>query len=540
MLNTRQVVVIEAPGKVGTLRAILKALRISADVVATFGSLYDLPKSALGLNAETLTPTGWRVVNPKVMSRLVEAVNPASKVWIFTDGDRDGELIASQVAVAIRDHCPDFKGELSRIVSWSMTKDVVREAFAAPREIDRRLCLQALTRRGVDRTIGFLGSNQNIADNVAGRISAALVQSVASEPLLNQVLKGRHPDKLNWRIQASGDRSQVSTLAALQEAFVKGEPELFRHSKTGRSVLPAPPPLTGAEGILLISSHLDIAVSAAEKVIQQAYENGDLSYPRTDARRHSSQTQAKLRGYMRHHNTRSYPDDRTWESSKGAQLAHESLHILSSGVHLQASLEGLSRYDAALSLIARRSCAALAPDARIERTFIPQGAIDAFCDSRGLTRVKASIWKDDPEFSGWMALERDLIEPVALRKLPDDRALLARIISQEIGRPSTIVGHITKVMARGWVEDGILTDRGQREHAFLVSELPNLLKGVDLDEYLEKTESAGLSESIAGALLHLGFDIEKLKGLAQKFVRQADWLAQAEESLEAEADYAAP
>ncbi|MEN1215753.1 type IA DNA topoisomerase, partial [Pseudomonas aeruginosa] len=69
----KEVVIIEAPGKVGALKNILKSLRRTAEVVATFGSLYDLPKSSLGLDPDRLTPTGWEVANEKALSRLVEA-----------------------------------------------------------------------------------------------------------------------------------------------------------------------------------------------------------------------------------------------------------------------------------------------------------------------------------------------------------------------------------------------------------------------------------------------------------------------------------
>ncbi|MEN1450754.1 hypothetical protein, partial [Pseudomonas aeruginosa] len=92
----------------------------------------------------------------------------------------------------------------------------------------------------------------------------------------------------------------------------------------------------------------------------------------------------------------------------------------------------MSKYDAALSLIARRSCAALAPDADVERTIIPQAVIDGYLGKRNLPSIHARIWKDEPESAGWMVLERDLVPTATLLVIPDDQAILSRIINQEI------------------------------------------------------------------------------------------------------------
>ncbi|HCF3299525.1 TPA: hypothetical protein NIC13_004368 [Pseudomonas aeruginosa] len=526
----KEVVIIEAPGKVGALKNILKSLRRTAEVVATFGSLYDLPKSSLGLDPDRLTPTGWEVANEKALSRLVEALEGAAVAWLMTDGDREGELIASQAATAIRQFCPGFGGQVHRIVATSMTKEAVSLAFAHPRAIERDLVLQALVRRGLDRAIGFLCSNQSIADNVAGRISAVLVGSVAHAPLENLTLKGRHPEGRDWRVSATATLAERRSLEALSEAFARGDPELFSGGVRRKVSLTAPPPLTGAEAILLVTSQLAIPVKDAERIIQQGYENGDLSYPRTDARQYSAETQARLRAYMRQHNTRAASRDRSWESAPRAQQAHESLHVLTNRVHLQASLDGLSKYDAALSLIARRSCAALAPDADVERTIIPQAVIDGYLGKRNLPSIHARIWKDEPESAGWMVLERDLVPTATLLAIPDDQAILSRIINQEIGRPSTIVGHVQNVLRRGWIEQGSLSERGLREFAFLQTSLPNLLVAPDLEQYLEGLHNVDLKDAIWDGARFMGFAPEALVTDARRFTKQVEWIALAEDA----------
>lgn len=88
MPNT--VFVIEAPGKIRSLRKILSELRINAQVVATGGALYDMPKDQLGLNPNDLTPERWTPTSQRTISHLTKKFKDADQIYVMTDADREG------------------------------------------------------------------------------------------------------------------------------------------------------------------------------------------------------------------------------------------------------------------------------------------------------------------------------------------------------------------------------------------------------------------------------------------------------------------
>ena len=173
----KNLVIVESPAKARTIERYLGS---DYQVLASYGHVRDLPenpgKGKLGVDVDhDFAP---EYVIPDDRKRQVSAIEKAAKgadhVYLATDLDREGEAIAWHVAEAA--HVPAAKTR--RVTFSEITEGAIREAFAAPRDIDRHLVDAQQTRRIVDRLVGYTLSPL-LSRKVRGGLSAGRVQSVA-------------------------------------------------------------------------------------------------------------------------------------------------------------------------------------------------------------------------------------------------------------------------------------------------------------------------------------------------------------------------
>ncbi|WP_073666302.1 DNA topoisomerase [Pseudomonas aeruginosa] len=513
MPNT--VFVIEAPGKIRSLRKILSELRINAQVVATGGALYDMPKDQLGLNPNDLTPERWTPTSQRTISHLTKKFKDADQIYVMTDADREGELIAAQVNSVLVSS--GSKASIQRVVTSALNADGISQALQRPRAINRQTCVAVMARRGIDRAIGFLCSNRNVAGQIAGRISSKIVQSVSRQPLPTCKVAGTHPDQPGWRIWGKGSSGKEASLAAINEAFRRLDPALMDHTREVFTTKPAPAMMTGADALILVANQLNVSLSEAEKLIQTAYERGAISYPRTDSRDISPPTQVMLESAMRKLGKRVRVSRLPPSAPREAAGAHEAIYPCAP-LHFNAnSLEGLSQLDAAIGLLTRRAFASLSPDAKVKSIEVEQSAISSFLAKQGLPDIKVKIWRDIPDTAGWLVVEKEFIKPVKLVRIPLDTAVMERMVEQGIGRPSTIVGHIDKALARGWIqENGTLSNKGQAVLTYLQQNYPGLLGPEDLDHFFDGVPFERVSAAVYEGIHRLNLDYQALRVLARE------------------------
>jgi DNA topoisomerase I len=513
------VVVIEAPGKIKGLRKVLGELRFNAQVLATGGALFDIPRDQLGLDPNDLTPRTWLPTSERTIKHLSKHFRTATKIFVMTDADREGELIAAQVGAVISSS--GSKATLHRITTTALSADSIKAALGKPRAIDRTTCVAVMARRGIDRAIGFLCSNPSAAGQIAGRISSKIVKSIHDKPLPTLQLSGTHPELPGLRIWAKGHTDKKASFEALEAAFRSNDPALMRHTKELHNSKPAPKFLDGADTLMLVANNLGVSLVEAEKLIQTAYERGAISYARTDSREISKQTRTMLESAMRSTGRRVRVNKVDAEAPGSPRGAHEAVYPASPMDFASSSLEGLSKLDSAIALITRRTFASMSPDAKVKTIEVEQGAINAFLKAKNLPAVAAKIWRDIPETAGWLMIEREFLKPVALSQIPLDLAVLGRLVEQGIGRPSTVVGHIDKALGRGWVADnGTLSSKGQTVLSFLQQNHPTLLHGHDLDKFFEGVSIEQLPAAVREGIDRLGLDFKALVHLAREAVRQ--------------------
>lgn len=166
-------VIVESPTKAKTLGRFLGG---EYEVIATMGHIVDLPKSKLGIDIEHDFKPDYVTVEKKsdTLSTLKREAKKASKVYLATDPDREGEAIAFHVAENLG--VPESK--TSRVVFHEITESAVKHALENPRDVDLKLYDAQQARRVLDRLVGYKLSPL-LWKKVRRGLSAGRVQSVA-------------------------------------------------------------------------------------------------------------------------------------------------------------------------------------------------------------------------------------------------------------------------------------------------------------------------------------------------------------------------
>ena len=167
-------VIVESPAKAKTIE---KYLGKDYEVRASMGHLRDLPKSKLGVDVERDFEPVYEPIKGKeeLIRDLKKAAGKADTVYLATDPDREGEAISWHLKQLL--NLPDAKAR--RVTFNEITKNVVRDAIQAPREIDLDLVDAQQTRRILDRLVGYKLSPL-LWKKIRRGLSAGRVQSVAT------------------------------------------------------------------------------------------------------------------------------------------------------------------------------------------------------------------------------------------------------------------------------------------------------------------------------------------------------------------------
>ncbi|MBR5615386.1 MAG: DNA topoisomerase I, partial [Clostridia bacterium] len=173
-------VILESPFKVHTVKAHLGS---GYKVIACNGHVRDLPKSSLGVDIENNFDPHYINIRGKgdLIREIRKEAKAASKVFLATDPDREGEAIAWHLSVALG--IPVEK--TLRVTFNELTKTVVKAGIKAPRRVDMNLVDAQQARRILDRIVGYKISPL-LWKNVRSGLSAGRVQSVVTKLLVER------------------------------------------------------------------------------------------------------------------------------------------------------------------------------------------------------------------------------------------------------------------------------------------------------------------------------------------------------------------
>ena len=297
-------VIVESPAKAKTIEKFLGKDYI---VKSSFGHIRDLSKKGLGINIEAGFMPDYEILGDKkkVVDELSKLAEKVTTVWLASDEDREGEAIAWHLAEVL--NLPVDKTK--RIVFHEITKNAIVNAIDNPRTIDLNLVNAQQARRVLDRIVGFELSPV-LWKKVKPSLSAGRVQSVAVRLIVE---REREIISFNstpyFRVVAhfypAGDENRTLFKAELSHRFeTKQQAEAFLQSLVGASYTVAKAeekpmkrypaaPFTTSTLQQEAGRKLGMSVAQTMSVAQRLYEQGLITYMRTDSVNLSAQAIAQ-------------------------------------------------------------------------------------------------------------------------------------------------------------------------------------------------------------------------------------------------------
>ena len=488
----KNLVIVESPAKAKTIE---KFLGNDFKVMSSYGHIRDLKKKELSIDNDTLEPE-YEIPEEKkkLVSELKSQAKKAEKVWLASDEDREGEAISWHLCEVLGLD----EEKTSRIVFHEITKSAILDAIQHPRHLDMNLVNAQQARRVLDRLVGFKLSPV-LWRKVKPALSAGRVQSVAVRLIVErerevQAFKSETFYNVNGIfaiLNPDGSASEVK--ATLSQRF-KTEEEARQFlevckdatftvdtiAKKPTKRTPAPP-FTTSTIQQEAARKLGFTVSQTMMVAQHLYENGRITYMRTDSVNLSSLCINASKEEITNLYGQEYSKVRQYHtSSKGAQEAHEAIRP----TYMDAKLiEGTVQERRLYELIWKRTIASQMADAEIEKTtvniqinnpqfpalnvqFIAQGEVVNF---DGFLKVYHESQDDEdnnldnpvsilPPLTEGQELTRREVSATERFSLGPQRyteaSLVHKLEELGIGRPSTYAPTISTIQQREYVVKG--------------------------------------------------------------------------------------
>ena len=372
----KNLVIVESPAKAKTIE---KFLGGDFKVVSSNGHISDLPSSELGIDVENNFQPNYQVSKEKkeIVKKLKNESKKVDVVWLASDEDREGEAIAWHLKEALKLEDSATK----RIVFREITKDAVLNAISNPRKINQSLVDAQQARRILDRLVGYKIS-PILWRKVKGGLSAGRVQSVALRLIAEREKEiNDFMPKEFYKTSAVFNTSKGETFSAKYLENISEDSELnsfvegflnsnFKISSVKKSpgVKKPTAPFTTSTLQQEASRKLGFSVLRTMSAAQKLYEQGFITYMRTDSVNLSDQAHKEIKSTIENNFGNQYYLKRNFKSkSKNAQEAHEAVRptdFSKQNPILDADQTNLYK------LIWKRTVASQMSDAKIDKTVI--------------------------------------------------------------------------------------------------------------------------------------------------------------------------
>jgi DNA topoisomerase-1 len=474
---SKNLVIVESPAKAKTIE---KYLGKDFKVLSSVGHIRSIAKKTKDGTPPIDIKHGFATTyeidseKKKVIAELKKAVKEATTVWLATDEDREGEAIAWHLCEVLK---LDPK-TTNRIVFHEITKSAIEEAVKHPRTVDMNVVQAQQARQILDRIVGFELSPV-VWQKVPGGKSAGRVQSPAVRLLVEREREiAAFEGSSQFKVTALFIHNNEEFKAELKQRFdTEAAAQVFLESlrdatytisditKSPSTRNPAAP-FTTSTLQQEANSKLGFSSKATMSSAQKLYQEGRITYMRTDSVSLSGQAIAAASDYIKRLYGPEYSTVRKFKTkSASAQEAHEAIRPT------DMSREAVSGgdYDQKLyDLIRRRTLASQMSPAKLEKTtatitistakeiFEAKGEVVVF---DGFLRVYGG--KDDtllPAFNSGDEVTTHTVEARQVFARPPARysegALVKKLEELGIGRPSTYATIINTVQVRGYAEKG--------------------------------------------------------------------------------------
>jgi DNA topoisomerase-1 len=553
-MSQKSILIVESPTKVKTIQ---KYLNNDYDVISCVGHVKDLPSNELGIDIENNFEIKLSVLpdKKKFISELQKKSKKAPRVLIATDPDREGEAIAAHLATEV----PEEKME--RVQFTEITKAGIIDGINNVRGIDTDLVKAQTARRIIDRLVGYkvspvlwatLQSNMKFVNTTlsAGRVQSSAVKLVVDKDRLrvkyhktnyydlkarfiqNNITFEANLTKLNNdKIASSNDFDSITGKLKNKDSLLLSESqadELLKELEKGtwrvssikekpRTSNPKPPFTTSTlqqEASRKLRSSARQTMSTAQKL----YENGFITYMRTDSTNLSNEAiKGSRKVIKKFYGVEYLPEEARYYSTKvkNAQEAHEAIRPAGSEFHTKAEVSKMLGEQAAslFDLIWKRTIASQMKSAKLMQTSIDiinqkaefrangqvilfPGYMRAYIEGRdnpekdleNKERSLPNLQKGNQLTCEKLSSEEHNTKPPARYT---EASLVKSLEKNGIGRPSTFASIIGTIVKRGYVN----RNNGKLTPTFLGLAVTQLLEE-HFTNLVDRTFTANMENSL--------------------------------------------
>lgn len=483
---SKNLLIVESPAKAKTIEKILGR---DFQVNSCYGHIRDLEKAGMGIDIENDFQPRYIVPDDKrkVVNELKSLAKRSDEVWLATDEDREGEAISWHLCEVLGLDPRTTK----RIVFHEITKPAIDAAVKNPRTVNMNLVMAQQARRVLDRIVGFelspvlwrkiSTSNKNLS---AGRVQSVAVRLIVDREREINAFEAVSQFKIEAIFVANDITGKPVTFKAegkKQDSADDAEKFLAAcigadYKVTNIRVKPGKrspaPPFTTSTLQQEASRKLGYGVGRTMQIAQKLYENGHITYMRTDSVSLSEtalsdiwQTVSNLYG-ERYHQSRKFKN-----KNESAQEAHEAIRPTSAKAATIREEEWQKLYE----LIWKRTMASQTADAELEKTTVN---IEISNNKEELTASGEvlkfdgflKVYREDKDDDDQEESSEGMLPPMTTGQLlplselkaterftrPQPRyteaSLVKKLEELGIGRPSTYAPTISTIQKREYVE----------------------------------------------------------------------------------------
>lgn len=489
MASTNNLIIVESPAKVKTIK---KFLGKQYTVDATMGHLIDMPKSSLGVDVEHDYEPKYITIRGKgeLLAKLKKEAKKADRIYLATDPDREGEAISWHLRNELEKDEKN-KAKITRITFNEITKNAVKNALKSPRDIDMDLVDAQQARRVIDRLVGYTISPL-LWKKIRKGLSAGRVQSVALRMICDREaqIAAFVPEEY-WSLDAillhgkkkltaafyGGEKKQALSSESEVDAILQkiGNVDFIvsdiRKSERRKK---APLPFTTSTMQQEAAKSLGFATSKTMKLAQTLYEDGFITYLRTDSTRIADEADAAARSFIAAQFGENYVNGGSGAQPKAQaevkiQDAHEAIRPTSLDLSPEEAKAKLPRDEFRLyqliykRFLASRMSAALYSTESVklcagEYVFTLNGSklsFDGFLSVYMTEEDKAEKDVSLPELTVGETLSLDSFDKEQHFTQPPahytEASLVKALEEDGIGRPSTYAPTIGTLLARRYI-----------------------------------------------------------------------------------------
>lgn len=482
----KNLLIVESPAKAKTIEKILGS---DFQVKSCYGHIRDLEKAGMGIDLEKNFKPRYIVPEDKekVVKELKTLAGKAKEVWLATDEDREGEAISWHLCEVLGLDPKVTK----RIVFHEITKPAIKEAVENPRKLDMNLVNAQQARRVLDRIVGFelspvLWRKISMRNNLsAGRVQSVAVRLIAErEREINAFVPQSSFRVDAWFTAKDSSDKQISFKAEGSKFSAVEDAQSFLDSCKGATysvkdiqVKPGKrspaPPFTTSTLQQEAARKLGYGVSRTMLIAQKLYENGHITYMRTDSVNLSNTALGDLTTTIKSMYGERYHQFRKFKNkNESAQEAHEAIRP----TYMNNTTVEDPDWKRLYELIWKRTMASQMAEAELEKTVAKIGI--------STNNEELSATGEVLKFDGFLKVYREdrddedmedetqegMLPPLTVgqslplremkaterytRSLPryTEASLVKKLEELGIGRPSTYAPTISTILKRGYVE----------------------------------------------------------------------------------------